>query len=168
MPKDLIIEDAPIGDVQYEWVFNEYTQFERSRRWYIVMGIFGTLLVATGVLTGNYMFAFIIILAGVILFLQEMQTPPEVYFAITTTGIILGTKFFRYRELDRFWILYTSEEVRSLYFILNNNLKNRLQIPLLDYDPAPIRDFLKQYVLEDLDEEDEPLSERFSRAMRLQ
>jgi len=96
-----------------------------------------------------------------------MQEPIELFFAITETGIVLGNKYYRYSELANFWVIYNPPEVKTLYFSLNKMVKHRLQVSLDNYDPRPIRDYLGQYLEEDLEQEEEPLSDRFARLFRL-
>ena len=105
-------------------------------------GISAAALVVFALLTANYLFALVIVLFGIVMFMHDMQEPLEVYFALTDTGIILGKKYYRYSELQSFWLIYNPPEVKNLYFTLNGLVKHRLQVPLLDYDPRAIRDHL--------------------------
>jgi hypothetical protein len=96
-----------------------------------------------------------------------MQEPMDVYFAITETGINLGKKYYRCNELSNFWLIYNPPEVKNLYFGLNSVVKHRLQVPLLDFDPRPIREYLNQFLTEDLEQEEEPLSDRLARILKI-
>ncbi len=167
MPRDLSRENAPVGDIVYEWEVNEYEKYEHTPRWYL--GMIGTALALLGfsLLTGNYLFALVIILFSIVIYLHEAQEPIVVPFTITTTGIILGRKFYRYSELKEFWIIYEPGQVKNIYFSLSSAIKHRLQVPLLDNDPVTIRDHLKKYVSENLAEEEEPLSDRLARVLQL-
>ncbi len=156
-----------MGKVVYEWLVKEYEQYEHSRRWYLIAGLLGSACLVYAIATANYLFALILALFAIVLYLHEMQTPLEVYFAITETGIILGKKYYRYSELSNFWLIYNPPEVKTLYFRLNNFVKHRLQVPLLDYDPRPIRNYLNQFITEDLEQEDEPLSDRMARILKI-
>ena len=167
MPKDLTKENINVGRVIYEWTVQEYEHYDRNRRWYMIMGGVGIALVAYGMLTENYLFALLIILFGIVLYLHDMQTPLQVPFAITETGIIVGRKYYRFSELKNFWLIYNPPEVKNLYFGLPTLIKHRIQIPLHDYDPRPIREFLSQYLTEDLEQEEEPLSDRMARLLKL-
>ncbi len=167
MPKNILKEEVNIGDVQYEWTVKEYIQHERHQNWYWIMGAVAILLVIYSVVTANYLFALITVLFGIILFMQDMVSPMDVYFAITNTGIVIGKKYYRYSEINNFWIIYNPPFTKNLYFGQNNVLKHRMQIPLYDYDPRPIRDYLTQYLEEDLDQEEEPLSDRLSRVFKI-
>lgn len=169
MPKDLTREKVGVGTIIYQWTVKEYEKYERGRTWYIVMGVVGLLLLTYALISGNNSFALIIVLFGVVLYLHEMQEPTDVTFAITDTGIILGKKYYRYSELESFWIIYNVDhrEARNLYFTVNGYLKHRLQVPLLDYDPRPVREYLRQYLAEDLEQEEEPLSDRVARLLKI-
>ncbi len=167
MPKDITRVDVPLGEIVFNWEVKEYEKYVRDRRWYIVMGGIGVLLVAYALFTANYLFALIIILFAIVMYLHDMQDPIDIPFAITTTGIVLGVKHYRYSELTNFWLIYNPNEVKNLYFTLNNTIKHRLQVPLLDNDPLAIREYLLRYIPEDLDQEEEPLSDKWARILKI-
>ena len=146
MPKDLLKENVAIGQIIYEWWLEEYEQYDHSRRWYLVAMLVFAALFAYALFTQNYLFVLIIVIMGIIVYLHDMHTPLKVYFAITETGIILGKKFYRYSELSNFWIIYNPPDVKNLYFTLSNIVKHRLQVPLMNYDPRPVRDYLNRYL----------------------
>lgn len=168
MPQDLLKQNVNIGNVQFTWSFKEYEKFQRSGRWYWVMGILAAALIAYAVMSGNYLFALIIVLFGIILVLQEMNEPAELDFGITDTGIVVGTKYYSFNELEKYWIIYNPPSVKVLYFEPKATLKHRLHIPIDEADPIVIRDYLNMYLLEDLEKEDEPLSDRLGRLLKIQ
>ena len=167
MPQNILNSDINIGNIQYEWSVKEYERHERGKNWYVAMSLVGLLLVVDGVVSGNYLFALITVLFGIILFMQDMVEPMEVYFALTNTGIVVGKKYYRYSELNNFWIIYNPPFTKNLYFGQNSILRHRIQVPLYDFDPRPIREYLVQYLQEDLEQEEEPLSDRMSRIMKI-
>lgn len=167
MPQNILNSDVSIGNVQYEWSVKEYERHERGRNWYILMAVFGVIMVVYGVLSGNYLFALITVLFGIILFMQDMVEPMDVYFALTNTGVVVGKKFYRYSELNNFWIIYNPPFTKNLYFSQSSWLRHRIQVPLYDFDPRPVREYLMQFLEEDLEQEEEPLSDRVSRLMKI-
>lgn len=167
MSVNLNREKASTGEVVFAWDVPEYNRHERSQRWYIIMGLAGAGLLLFSIISGNYLFTLIVVLFGIILFLQDIQEPPQVFFAITEAGIILGDRYYTFKEVSAYWIIYNPPEVKNLYFTTNNLLRHRLQVPLLDNDPRPIRDFLNQFIVEDLDQEEEPLSDRLGRVFKI-
>jgi hypothetical protein len=167
MPKNIAKEEVNIGEIIFHWTVKEYETPERNKRWYMAMGVVGALLVAYALITANYLFSLLIILFAIILFVHDMVEPIDVDFAITQTGIIVGKKYYTYSELKNFWMIYNPPQVKNLYFSMDSFLRHRIQIPLLDYDPRPIRDYLNQFLQEDLEQEDEPVSDRVTRLFKL-
>lgn len=168
MPKDLTKENVNPGNIVYQWTFKEYEKYSRGRRWYMVMGLLAAVCIVYAMVSGNYLFALIIILFGIILFLQDTQEPAQMDFTITDSGIVLGAKYYPYADLDNFWLIYNPPEIKTLYFSLKNAIKHRLNIPLADVNPVELRDYLSQFLNEDLDQEEEPLSDRISRLFKIQ
>ncbi len=167
MPINLNKEDANYGEIIYQWTVKEYEKYNRGKRWYVSMGVVAILLVLFAFFTANYLFALLIILFGMILLMSDMREPMDIPFAITNTGIIIGDKYYRYSELSNFWIVYSPPAVKNLYFTFSSVLRHRIQIPLMNYDPRPIRDYLIQFLEEDLEQEEEPLSDKISRLFLL-
>lgn len=166
MPKK-ITEDTTIGDVMYEWKIPEYKQHNRGPWWIIIMSTLGLILIGYGIWTGNFLFTLVIMLAGIVLFLQHHEDPIKVPFAITSLGIVIGNKFYSFNELDAFFIIYEPPEVKKLFFETDSKLKPLIAIPLKDQNPVKIRHYLRDYLPEDLDKEEEPLSETISRHWKL-
>ena len=168
MPKDLTKQEANTGRIVFEWGVREYEQYERSRQWYLVAATLGIGLIVYGLFSANYLFALVIILFGIVLYLHEMQEPIEVYFAITETGIVLGKKYYKYGELEGFWMIYNPPEIKNLYFRLKNVVKFRVKIPLSDlYDPNDIKGYLRLFLAEETEHDEEPLSDRLARLLKI-
>ncbi len=167
MPVNLNKAEANIGDIVFDWEVNEYEKHDRNKRWYVITAIVGVALLLYSVISGNYLFTLVVVLFGIVLFLQDMQQPMQVSFAVTETGIVVGSTYYPFKEITSYWIIYNPPEVKNIYFTTNSILKHRLQVPLLDIDPRPIREYLNQFLIEDLDQEEEPLSDRLGRMFKL-
>ena len=167
MPVNLNKAEANIGGVVFDWEVNEYEKHDRNKRWYVITAIVGVALLLYSVISGNYLFTLVVVLFGIVLFLQDMQQPMQVSFAVTETGIVVGSTYYPFKEITSYWIIYNPPEVKNIYFTTNSILKHRLQVPLLDIDPRPIREYLNQFLIEDLDQEEEPLSDRLGRMFKL-
>ncbi len=167
MSTNLSKQEANIGDIVYQWQIREYEPQERNRRWYLIMGMVAAFLVVFAVWTANYLFILVVVLFSIIMMLHGAQSPLEINFVITKLGIVVGNRFYKYSELQNFWIIYNPPEVKNLYFGFDKFFKHRLLVPLHNYDPRPIREHLSQYVDEDLEQEEEPFSDRIARLFRL-
>ncbi|HBU07118.1 MAG TPA: hypothetical protein DEB09_03460 [Candidatus Magasanikbacteria bacterium] len=158
-----ITENTLIGDILHKWTIQEYEQHDRGMIWYVVMILLGLGLVIYGIISGNFLFSLIIVLVAIILFLQSHQVPPQVLFQITELGIILGNRFYSYSEFSSFYLIYQPPEVKTLFLETKSALRPLISIPLLDMDPMEIKFSLKEFLIEDTEKEDEPISDRMAR-----
>lgn len=154
-------------DVLLGWEFSEYERPERSKKWYLVAGLVAAGLLAYAILAGNYIFGVIIILVALIYFLYDIHESPKVRFAITPAGVRMGRKFIRHRDIAHFWIVYKPGQVAALYLRPARWTIPQLSIPLEGQDPLQVREILLQYVPENLNEEDEPVSDALGRMLKL-
>lgn len=156
-------QSPTVGEVLHRWTIHEYYQFERATPWYIVMILAGLFFVSYGLIAGNFLFSLIIILFAVIIFLQSHQDPPAIPFQITKLGIIISNRFYTYSELDGFYIIYEPPHVKTLYIETQSFFRPLIRIPLYDENPVEIRHTLQNYLVEDLDKEEEPISDKIAR-----
>lgn len=169
MPEDKQNQEnlSKLGEVFANWTFPEYTKYKHSRRWYVWFSILMLGLLIFSLITLNFLFAVIIIIFAVVVFVHDVKEPMQMPFYIGERGIFLGRKFFDYKELKSFWLIYEPKEIKNLYFSPKNFIKPLLPIPLLDQNPLKIREFLLQYLEEDLDQEEEPISEQLGRRFKI-
>ena len=166
MPQIITDPDA-VGTVLHEWEVNEYERHDRSRGWYVFMAVLGISLLLYALLKQNFLFALIVVLFAMILFLQSHQTAPKVVVRVTDRGVGIQHRFYTYNELDNFFIIYQPPEVKVLFIDTKTALRPRLRLPLLDNDPNDLRFTLRQYLPEDTEAEEEPLSDRMARMWRI-
>ena len=166
MPK-VIDQHTIIGDVLHTWTAPEYETHNRSRAWYALMSIVALLLLGYAVFSGNFLFALVIILAAIILFLQGKQEPLKVTIGITEFGIVISNRFYTYSELETFYIVYNPPFVKTLFFETKSPARPKLRIPLLEQNPVEIRDTLVPYLKEDIEKEEEPFADMIARQWML-
>ena len=166
MPQ-IITDPNAVGTILHEWEVDEYEQHDRPRRWYMVMGTAGAVLIIYALFTQNFLFALIIVLFAMVLFLQSHQTAPKVVIRVTDRGVGIQHRFYEYNELDNFFIIYQPPEIQTLFIDTKTSLRPRLRLPLLDNDPNDLRFTLRQYMAEDTTAEEEPLSDRVARMWRI-
>ncbi len=166
MPQ-IITQSTLIGSVLFEWDIVEYRRYRRGVWWYIFLILLSVGLVIFGLFTQNFLFSFIVILFGIILFLQAHQEPLKLPFAITDLGIVLGNRFYGYAEFESFYIIYQPPHVKTLYIATKNLIRPVLRIPLEDMDPLDIRHVLKEFLDEDLTKDEEPFTDAFVRNWKI-
>lgn len=162
-----ITKESAIGQIFHEWSIPEYESFERPKRWYVTMGILAIFLIIYGLFSGNFLFALIIILSAIILFLQDNQAPVSVRIALTGSGVVVGDRLYEYKELGHFYMVYKPPVVKMLFIETNSLFRPTLRIALLDENPLEIRSVLMEYLEEDIEKEEEPMSDTIARDWRI-
>lgn len=162
-----ITKETFLGDVIHEWIVREYDSHDRGKLWYLLVGILGIALVIYGVVSGNFMFSLIIILTSIILFMQHHQDAQEVLFQVTELGVVVGTKFYQFNELDSFYIIYQPPQVKTLFIETKSVTRPLIRVPLMDNNPLEVRTIMQEFLEEDIEKEDEPMSDTFARQWKL-
>ncbi len=155
------------GSVLLEWEFSDRPYYQRGRLWYSVMLVIGTLLLLYALISANFLFALIVVMFSVVIYVSTIFEPASVRFTVTEDGIEMGDSFVPYREVEKFWFYYDPPAVKNLYLEFKNTFRPRMRIELGEQNPNRVRETLAQFVREDLDQIDEPLSDMFSRIFKL-
>jgi hypothetical protein len=161
-------EIKKITEEGYSWEIPEHDEHDRDRKWYTVAGAVAGAMLIFSVLTSNFLFAVIIVIAGIIYVLRHGHEVHKIKFSISHDGVMLGNKHFEFDEIKNFTIIYKPRiDVKNLYFEFKRSAKPRLSIPLSGENPLPIRKFLLQYLPEDLERVNPPISEAIARMLKL-
>lgn len=152
---------------KFVWEVPSFERRERGRGWYVTMILVATFFVAYAVYTANFLFAFLILLMGILLLLTSRQEPVSMLVQIGDNGLVVNGKLYLYQDLDTFSIIYQPPVVKVLYLETRNILTPRLRIALDEQDPVEIRQHLKQYLREDLDLRGEYVSDIVGRLLKI-
>jgi hypothetical protein len=166
MPKN-IDPSVIVGETLLEWSVSEYENHDRPTAWYVIMTILGSFFVGYAIFTDNFMFAIIVVLFSIIIFLQSHQNPIVVPFRITELGLIINNRLYQYSELKDFFIVYQPPQVKMLFVDTNSSLRPRLRIPLMDMNPNEVRELLLEFLEEDVQKENEPVSDKIAREWKI-
>lgn len=167
--KSLLRPDLPedIGDLHVEWNFPEFTAHKPSRWWFIITGAILAGLLLYAILSANFLFAIILVLAAFVTVFQFFQTPRPVQAKIGQDGVIIDDKFYPYKELQSFWIIYEPPMAKFLYLDFKNRFRRSLPVPLEDANPLDVRNALLNYIGENFEEEDERFDETVGRILKM-
>ena len=157
-----------IGEALMSWQFPEYVKHERSKRWYVAALVLSGLLLLYAVFTTNFLFAIIVLVFLFIGIFQYFQEPRNLRVTIAEDGIVLAKRFYPFKELASFWMVYEPPRVKNLYLDFKSRGKRSLSIPLENVNPLDLRDLLNEFLEEDLEREQEFFDEALSRVMKLQ
>lgn len=160
-------DNTKYGRVLAEWTVPEYVKYPHSKVWYVMVIGLALALLTHAIVVANFLFIIIIIIVSTIVYLHERNSPTMIEFLILEGGIALGERFYPYKEINSFWIIYEPPHVKLLYFGVNHFFRKELPIHLENQNPLVIRRILLDYLDEDLDQEDEAAEEGLARLFRL-
>lgn len=155
------------GSVLMEWAFPEFEQHDRSRAWYLVAFAVFVVSIVIAAFSRNYTFIAVLLLFSLVILIRLRRQPPDVRFAIRDEGLEVGQRFYAWKELKEFWILYRPPEVKKVYFHFKSTLRPALDISLMDQNPLKVRQALSERLLENTDLEDEPTGDQITRFLKI-
>ncbi|MFA5188480.1 MAG: hypothetical protein WC460_03915 [Patescibacteria group bacterium] len=159
-------QDNDFGEVLFQWTIPEYIAHERSLIWYLIMIGLALILIIYSIFTANFLFALIIIVAIFIVFLKSYSQPKELTFQITDQGLILGTQFFPYSRINKFYIIYKPPTVKKIFFDLKG-LSPDLSVWLDEMNPLEVRETLLEFLQEDLEKERQTIDDILDTLLKL-
>lgn len=162
------------------WPIRVQKTVERNKAWYVIAGIFLAICLFIcffeikswrPVFLGynsNFLFAIIIVLACVIMFVNSRREQEDSEFYADGDGLKIDEEFFDYDKIKDFSILYKpKEDIQKLYFEFKSPVQQRISINLEGQNPITVRNFFLRYLEEDLERVNEPLSEQLTKMLRL-
>lgn len=163
-----------------QWQVPEYRVPQRSKTWYITAAIFFLICIFFSFFTishwqliflsynSNFLFVLILIISAIIMYVYENRPPLMINFQLGPEGIKIGTKFYDYDDLKNFCVLYKPKQsLKNVYFEFKNTARPRISVPLRRMDALTVRNFLVRYLDEDLDRNNQPLSEQLTKLLKL-
>ena len=140
------------------WESPEYIFREKSREWFIALGIIALALFVASILLKNFLFAIIITISTFTVILFAKRPPEHTLYEINKSGLIINTSFYPYSFLQSFWIDNTDQSWQKLLITSKKTLMPLIIIALGDQDPEEVKNFLANYLPEK--EQYEPLSHK--------
>ncbi len=117
----------------------------RSEQWYTVAGSLSAVLILYGVLTSNWVFAFVFALVPALYFLVRHENHRDHTIEIYETGINFDGKFRAWSEYQEFWIFH-APGYYELHIASVKAYGRDICIQTSNIDPYVIRDVLGYFL----------------------
>lgn len=163
----LELAEGAFGPEHVGWEVKEYRRYERGRLWHLLMGLAGIGLLIYTVASANFLFALIIMMFALIIYITSVVEPRTVRFGVTETGVRFGRTVRQFRDANRFWMIYEPPSVKSLYIEFKGATTPRMVVDLGEMNPNQVRNVLGQFIREDLEEDVEPFSDFIGRILKI-
>ncbi|MFA6130948.1 MAG: hypothetical protein WC730_01650 [Patescibacteria group bacterium] len=160
-------DEIDVGDEIIAWEAWDNPPQERGRLWYAIAGGVAIALIVYAVMSANFLFAIIVLMTAVIMIMNGLRPAHLQKIHLTSLGIVYGDEFYPYQEIKDFSIIYQPPEVQILYIDFHKLWRPLIAIPLGDVDPNDVRAALLPFVFENLNREDEHLTDAVKRMYKL-
>lgn len=87
-----------------EWSALEYEERERSNDWFWALGIIVATSSTASIIYGNYFFAALLILSGLLLGFFAVKKPDMVSYELNEKGLKIRTRLYSYENIKSFWV----------------------------------------------------------------
>lgn len=87
-----------------EWSALEYEEKEQSPDWFWALGVIVVTSCATAIIYGNYFFAVLLLLGGVLLGFFARKKPDIVSYELNEKGLKIRDRLYPYENIKSFWV----------------------------------------------------------------
>lgn len=86
------------------WTALEYEEKERSQDWFWALGIIIVTSSIAAIIFGNYFFAALLVLSGVLLGFFAIKKPDLVAYELNAQGLKVRNRLYPYPNIKSFWV----------------------------------------------------------------
>lgn len=144
------------------WSALEYEEKERSADWFWALGVIVVASSLTSIIYGNYFFAVLLILSGILLGFFAKKKPDVISYELNEKGLKIRTRLYPYENIKSFWVQI---EPKSVLFIKSERaFMPIISVPLEDSLAAEVHDI---FVSSNIPEEEmrEHISEKIMESL---
>src|SRR3989344_6563572 len=87
-----------------EWSALEYEEKNRSIDWFWALGVIVVTSSVASAIFGNYFFAVLLVLSGVLLGYFAIKKPEMVPYELNNKGLKIRTRLYPYENIRSFWV----------------------------------------------------------------
>src|SRR3989344_2476263 len=87
-----------------EWSALEYEEKERNADWFWALGVIIIASSAASIIYGNYFFAMLLVLSGILLGFFAKKKPYIISYELNEKGLKIRTRLFPYENIKSFWV----------------------------------------------------------------
>ncbi len=154
-----------VEQTQITWNAPEFVHYPKSKTWFGVFAAIGVLLVGYFLTQKDFLTSSMFLLLFLMLMFVARAKPRQIEVTLSGRGIKLNETIVVYQQIKSFWLVYEPAEVKTLNFETTAYLNRFLTVQLADQDPVAVREFLLEFLPEDLDRE-ERVTDKISRSLK--
>jgi len=87
-----------------EWSALEYEEKERNTDWFWALGVIVVASSLAAIIFGNYFFAILLIIGGVLMGFFAIKKPDMVFYELNEKGLKIRNRIYLYENIKAFWV----------------------------------------------------------------
>jgi len=162
-----VVQELVKPQIYLEWITPAYRQTEKSKGWYLVMGLIVLTFVLYGMLSGDasgWIVSITFLILAAVYYLGELKAVPALKVEVSQLGVKYGSRFYRYDQLKSFWIL-NEDNARYIHLLIRKGGSMNIIVPE-ETNIAQLREYLLLQIPEEEGRE-ETFSEQLIRNLGL-
>lgn len=145
--------------IAFSWETIEFEFKEKRKDWYWIVGSVAVVLIIIAIVLQNYLFAFLIGIAGFLMINLAAKEPLSFPVEISEQGVKIFEDLYKYESLYGFWITYNKKEEPILLLLSDRRISPIISITINDdIDLMGLREYLGEFI--DEQEMKESLTDR--------
>jgi len=165
--KKQIASTDPLGKKLLSWEFWEKDKGKKTTGFYTLIFVIFLGLMVVCIFTKNFLFLIFLILFLVILISEWNRPAQQKEASIYEDGIMVAQKFYRFDQIETFWIIYEPQGSKKLFLNPKGVLNLEFSVSLEKQDPIKLREILKERVKEDLERKEDSVFERLKQWLKI-
>jgi hypothetical protein len=113
------------------WSALEYEEKERGNDWFWALGIIVVTSSIASIIFGNYFFAVLLFISGVLLGFFALKKPESISYELNRKGLKIRNQLYPYENIKSFWVQVDNSGERKLKPILFIK-SERLFMPIIE------------------------------------
>ena len=100
------------------WSALEFEEKEKSSDWFWALGIIIVTSSIAAIIFGDYFFAVLLILSGVLLGFFAIKKPDVIFYELNNKGLKIGNSLYPYENIKSFWVQLSTPPETNLNPVL--------------------------------------------------
>lgn len=135
--------------IEFIWESPEFEFKEKTKRWYWIVGIVALLLIILAIVLKNYLFGFLVLVGGFLMFILATKEPLSIPVEVSKHGIKVHEMLYPYSKITSFWIGENLKNEPILLFSSKRNINPIVSVVIQQHiNIMQLRDYLLEFVEE--------------------
>lgn len=135
--------------IEFFWESPEFEFREKTKKWYWIVGVTTILLIIIAIILQNYLFGFLVLISGFLMFSLSTKEPLSMPIEISQHGIKIHNDMYPYGKIETFWIGKNRENEAILLFRADRKINPVISVAIQpNINIMQLREYLIQFIEE--------------------